>query len=98
MHYAGKNLHIVYIHPTHEKLKTHFGFSLAQFIKKLQADTVSWRSSVSEVVWKGAPAPAFLRLYTTHTRNTHPLPVDGNLYCVCTVSPTTRICKTTGDQ
>ena len=37
MHYAGKNLHIVYIHPTHEKLKTHFGFSLAQFIKKLQA-------------------------------------------------------------
>ena len=37
MHYAGKNFHIAYIHPTHEKLKTHFGFSLAQFIKKLQA-------------------------------------------------------------
>ena len=37
MHYAGKNLHIAYIHPTHEKLKTHFGFNLAQFIKKLQA-------------------------------------------------------------
>ena len=34
MHYAGKNLHIVYIHPTHEKLKTHFGFSLTQFILK----------------------------------------------------------------
>ena len=37
MHYAGKNFHIAYIHPTHEKLKTHFGFSLAQFINKLQA-------------------------------------------------------------
>ena len=24
MHYAGKNFHIAYIHPTHEKLKTHF--------------------------------------------------------------------------
>ena len=37
MHYAGKNFNIVYIHPTREKLKTHLGFSLAQFIKKLQA-------------------------------------------------------------
>ena len=37
MHYAGKNSILGYIHPTHEKLKTHFGFSLAQFIKDLQA-------------------------------------------------------------
>ena len=37
MHNAGKKSILVYIYPTHEKLKTHFGFSLAQFIKKLQA-------------------------------------------------------------
>ena len=43
---------------------------------------VSWRSSVSEDVWKGAPAPAFLRLHTTHTRNTQPLLGGGNL-CLC---------------
>ena len=43
---------------------------------------VSWRSSVSEVVWKGAPAPAFLRLYTTHTRNTiHSLEMDICIVC-----------------
>ena len=36
------------------------------------AAIVSWRSSVSEDVWKGAPAPAFLRLHTKHTRNTQP--------------------------
>ena len=43
---------------------------------------VSWRSSVSEDVWKGAPAPAFLRLHTTHTRNTQPHFGGGNL-CLC---------------
>ena len=59
--------------------------------------TVSWRPSVAEVVWKGAPAPAFLRLYTTHTRNTHPLPGDGNLYCVHSIA-NNWICKTTGDH
>ena len=48
---------------------------------------VSWRSSVSEVVWKGAPAPAFLRLYTTHTRNTHPLPGDWkSVLCVHSIA------------
>ena len=43
---------------------------------------VSWRSSVSEVVWKGAPAPAFLRLYTIHTRNTiHSLEMEICIVC-----------------
>ena len=37
MHYAGNNVNIVYIHLAREKLKTHFGFCLAQFMKKLQA-------------------------------------------------------------
>ena len=37
MHYAGENFILIYILPTHEKLKTHFGFSQAKCIKKVQA-------------------------------------------------------------
>ena len=51
------------------------------------AAVVSWRPSVAEVVWKGAPAPAFLRLYTTHTRNTiHSLEMEVCIVCVHSIA------------
>ena len=54
---------------------------------------VSWRSSVSKVVWKGAPGSC-IPPPSHHTHKKYiPLPGDGHLYCVCTVSPTTRIAK-----
>ena len=56
----------IFVKYLHEDKYENFKFKLRR------GDTVSWRSSVSEDVWKGAPAPAFLRLHTKHTRNTQP--------------------------
>ena len=40
-----------------------------QFIRCCESETVSWRPSVAEVVWKAAPAATCIpfHLYTTHS-------------------------------
>ena len=53
MHYAGENFILIYILPTHEKLKTHFGFSQAKCIKKVQAKVAKkaiWSTGVFQLV------------------------------------------------
>ena len=76
-----------------------FGQALDQMGQKCRylaqnaSAAVSWRSSVSKVGWKGAPGSC-IPPPSHHTHKKYiPLPGDGHLYCVCTVSPTTRIAK-----